>query len=79
MLRPYHKGYAKGYLEAQLEALGVSADIGLTEAEALDAAEAAGKRLMGAEQEGDFWLGFYHGRTHGRTGAAPWGARQTSN
>ncbi len=45
----------------------MSADIGLAEANALDAAEAAGKG-MPAEQESDFWLGFYHGRYHARTG-----------
>ena len=78
MLRPYQDGYRKGYLEAQLEALGVSADIGLAEADALDASASAGKGLS-AEAEGDFWLGFYHGRSHGRTGEAPWGARQTAN
>ena len=78
MLRPYHEGYRKGFLEAQLEALGVSADIGFAEANALDAAEAAGKG-MPAEHESDFWLGFYHGRYHGRTGEPAEGARRTQN
>jgi hypothetical protein len=70
----YENGYRKGYVDAQLEQLGVDA---LPERVMTEAQLAARDAANGLTDEAlsDYWLGYYHGRYHGRTGQRPPGAR----
>lgn len=63
---PYHKGYLEGYLQQQTEQGG---DRGRY-ASVSEATLAADNAVVGLspEQESDYWLGYYHGRYHARTG-----------
>jgi len=62
----YMRGYQTGYKE-QLEGGGTAR--ALAEAEAQETVD----RLEGYPDQlaADYWLGYYHGRYHARTGHAP--------
>lgn len=66
---PYAKGYYEGYLQRIVEQGGGK---GRYESEMV-AAKVANDAVSGmsAEAEGDYWLGYYHGAYHARTGNPP--------
>lgn len=69
----YEKGYKKGYIDAQLEVMGLEGPNAELEAKAQTAAEDAGHGTAAYDLL-DFWLGYYHGRFHGRTGTKAQGS-----
>lgn len=66
--RPYHTGYRAGYLDQQLEDTGAAGTA---------APDDPGD--LTDEQLSDYWLGYYHGRYHARTGQPAPGATRTAN
>ncbi|MFQ5930490.1 MAG: hypothetical protein ACE5MK_12410 [Acidobacteriota bacterium] len=70
--RGYRAGYHDGITEASDPAHGML--LGEQEAERLDWAESVGDPTPSPEDESDYWLGYYHGRFHARTGVPAAGA-----
>ena len=71
----YENGYRAGYVDAQLEKLGVDAlpERAMSEAQLVARDVASG---LGSEAISDYWLGYYHGRYYGRTGRQAAGSEQ---
>lgn len=65
---PYQEGYRKGYVDAQLDEMGVGS---INEANVPTKAPNQG---LTNDQLNDYWLGYYHGRAHARTGEPPIGS-----
>lgn len=63
---PYARGYYEGYLHQQAEQAGGKPSGDSPQEAALVALRNV--QGLGAEQEGEYWLGYYHGRYHARTG-----------
>jgi hypothetical protein len=65
-MTPYQEGFELGYHDVR----GQWHDAGAM-AEALTQAEAHGEPLFSPAHEGQYWLGYYHGRYYARTGQLP--------
>jgi hypothetical protein len=79
-LSEYERGYLDGYRYVQAEVRDPAARprVGEVDAERrtlteVQAAEDPSDDLIGGS-EADYWLGYYHGQYHARTGAPPPGA-----
>ena len=65
----YQRGYLDGYRDARAEAADTEDPrLGEQEAEGIDPAELEGQPEAN-EGEAAYWLGYAHGRFHGRTGS----------
>jgi len=62
----YQRGYLDGYRAAK-----TGVDTGRSEAERLDFAEGMGQPAPSIDDQGEYWIGYYHGRSHAETGAPP--------
>lgn len=64
--------YAKGYREGYIQQMGEQGGNAGRYASVSEAALIADRAAVGLspEQESDYWLGYYHGRYHARTGNA---------
>lgn len=68
----YERGYLDGYRDARAEAEVADPSLlpttaGEHEAKRSDLREAVGDTTLPGD-ESDYWLGYYHGRTHGLNG-----------
>ena len=65
----YQRGYLDGYRTVRS-----GHDLGLDEADRIDAAEGMGQPVPPIPDQGEYWIGYHHGRSHATTGQAPTGA-----
>lgn len=72
----YQRGYLDGYRDAVADRDDPAHEmrIGEQEGERLLLAESMGQPPPDPEAESGYWLGYYHGRSHGHTGTPPAGA-----
>lgn len=64
MMTEYQRGYLDGF-----RTIRMGHDIGLDEAERVDLAEAMGDPMPTPTEQGDYWLGYHHGRFHATSGS----------